>query len=424
MKGRFSIAVLLLAALAGCKPDNGYQWNDEWDAPDPAPVVPDPSDEGIVGKPRYVWIDAAANFDDYGNSRENIRKDCERIARTGFTDIIVDVRPTTGDVLFKSSVAPALKRIDRWKGSTYDWAERTADFDYLQAFIEEGHAAGLRVNAAINTLVGGYLCPYGLGSEGMVFSDDSKRDWCTVQNLSSGLTSCMDVSDYGPRFLNPAHPSVQDFVVTLVGELAAYKELDGIVLDRCRYDDSGLQSDFSDDSRHAFEKYAGQRVTSWPSDIFAPGTTTLPSSVSSLQRQWLSFRVKTIHDLVEKASIKAHEVRSELGEPHLQLQAGVSVGICRVSGCRFCGPSGFYLPRRLCRRGQHPRVLGMDDGGLLPVGCQASERCGPLRRGPGCRQRQRFRKRRAVQPDTGYRVHLPRRLGRTVHFRPLPYQDV
>ena len=76
MKGRFFIAVLLLAALAGCKPDNGYQWNDEWDTPDPAPVVPDPSDEGIGGKPRYVWIDAAANFDDYGNSRENIRKDC------------------------------------------------------------------------------------------------------------------------------------------------------------------------------------------------------------------------------------------------------------------------------------------------------------------------------------------------------------
>ena len=159
MKGRLFIAVLLLAALAGCKPDPGYQWNDEWETPDPVPVTPDPSEEGFVGKPRYVWIDAAANFDDYGNSRENIRKDCERIARTGFTDIIVDVRPTTGDVLFKSSVAPALKRIDRWKGSTYDWAQRTADFDYLQAFIEEGHAAGLRVNAAINTLVGGYLCP-------------------------------------------------------------------------------------------------------------------------------------------------------------------------------------------------------------------------------------------------------------------------
>ena len=170
----------------------------------------------------------------------------------------------------------------------------------------------------------------------MVFSDDSKRDWCTVQNLSSGLTSCMDVSDYGPRFLNPAHPSVQDFVVTLVGELAAYKELDGIVLDRCRYDDSGLQSDFSDDSRHAFEKYVGQRVTSWPSDIFAPGTTTLPSSVSSLQRQWLSFRVKTIHDLVEKASVKAHEVNPDI---RFGVYVGAWYSTYYTSGVNWASPS-------------------------------------------------------------------------------------
>jgi len=44
--------------------------------------------------------------------------------------------------------------------------------------------------------------------------------------------------------LNPANDDVQNFVLQLLGDLAKY-DLDGIILDRCRYDDYGLESDFS-----------------------------------------------------------------------------------------------------------------------------------------------------------------------------------
>ena len=332
MRKLTTILLLALAALS-CQTEKQNPWNEDWDKPDqpdkPQPVV-------ATAKPRYVWIDAAANFDDYGNSRDRIREDCKRIAQTGFTDIIVDVRPTTGDVLFKSSVAPALKRIDRWKGSSYEWAERTADFDYLQAFIEEGHAAGLKVHAAMNTMVGGYLCPYGLGKEGMVYSDPSKKEWCTVQNRPEGLVNCLDIDEYGARFLNPAHKDVQAFVISLVAELAAYKELDGIVLDRCRYDDSGLMSDFSETTRKAFEQFCGQSVSPWPSAIFSPGTESLGSAVSSLQREWLTFRVKTIHDLVEKAAAKAHEVNPKI---RFGTYVGAWYSSYYTSGVNWASPS-------------------------------------------------------------------------------------
>ena len=108
-------------------------------------------------KPRYVWIDAAGNFERYANSIDNIKEDLRKVKETGFTDIVVDVRPTTGDVLFKSSVAEPLKRIDIWSNAGYVWAERTATWDYLQTFLDEGHKLGLKVNACINTFVGGYL---------------------------------------------------------------------------------------------------------------------------------------------------------------------------------------------------------------------------------------------------------------------------
>lgn len=280
--------------------------SDDKDLPD-WPWTPDePQDTTAVveAKPRYVWIDAAANFEDYANSRENIAADLARVKEVGFTDIIVDVRPSEGDVLFSSTVADPLKRIDAWTDAGYEWLERTATWDYLQAFIDEGHKLGLRVNASINTFVGGYLCPYGLGYDGMLFRDDSKKGWATVINAADGLTNTMDLlddsSDYGAKFLNPANDEVHDYMLQLLRDLAAYN-LDGIILDRCRYDDYGLMSDFSDESRAKFESYIGQTVENFPDDIMAPGTSTLPSEQPPLFKQWLEFRAKVIHDFMVDA---------------------------------------------------------------------------------------------------------------------------
>lgn len=100
----------------------------------------------------------------------------EKIKAAGFTDIIVDVRPTTGDVLFNTNVVDQVKRMDVWGNSGYSYYERTETWDYLQAFIEEARIQGLKVNASINTFVGGYLCPYNLGHDGVLFRDDQKKD--------------------------------------------------------------------------------------------------------------------------------------------------------------------------------------------------------------------------------------------------------
>ncbi len=280
---------------------------------DPNNQDPEDPERPVTGeKPRYVWIDAAANFEDYANSRENIIADCQRIKKMGFTDIIVDVRPTDGDVLFESSVASPLRKVDAWTDSGYRWVERTADFDYLQAFIEAGHDAGLKVNAAINTMVGGSLCPYGLGSQGMLFRDADKKSWATVINSEEGLINTMDITDdYGPRFLNPANDEVVEFLLQLLTDLASYEELDGIVLDRCRYDDYNLMSDFSEISREKFEEYIGQQVENWPNDVFAPGTTSLPGVATKHMFAWLEFRVKMIHDFIEKASNTVHSVNPD-----------------------------------------------------------------------------------------------------------------
>lgn len=256
-------------------------------------------------KSRYIWIDAAANFPDYANSKDNIKRDLTKVKNAGFTDIVVDVRPTMGDVLFNTSAVDQVKKLDVWEGSTYTYCTRTATWDYLQAFIDIGHSLGLRVNASINTFVGGCLYSYGLGEQGMLFRDSSKKNWATTLNMSSGLTNEMDLNatndpdnTYGTKFLNPANDSVQNFALSLLKDLAKYN-LDGIFLDRCRYDD--LSSDFSDVSRAKFEDYIGKKVTNFPSDIMQPGTTSLPSTQPTYFKKWLEFRAKVINDFIVKA---------------------------------------------------------------------------------------------------------------------------
>lgn len=297
---RFLSYLLVLLAVA-CTPatvDPVPEETEEKQDPEPQPVV-------VEGKPRYVWIDASANFYYFANDKAYLAQEVKKIAECGFTDIIVDVRPTEGTVLWKSSVAPEARRLAAWVGGSYRFVEREATFDYLQAFIDAGHKEGLKVHAAINTFVGGYGGYYGLESEGPIFTGKIPADWAATDYTADGLRSSFYEGVKGTVFLNPADDRVQDYVLELLKELAAYK-VDGIVLDRCRYDDTGLQSDFSEISKEKFTSYLGQEPSPWP--VFDAGITALPSPVSGLQKKWLAYRVKTIHDFIVKAADAVHGV--------------------------------------------------------------------------------------------------------------------
>ena len=308
---------MALSLLCSCeKPEKDYKWNDNWvenSKPEEKPEEENPEDEKPeqkTGKARLVWIDAAANFKDYANSKKNIADDMARLKETGFTGVIVEVRPTTAGLLFKSDVEAALTQVDAWVTGAYKWVKRTENFDYLQEFINAGKEVGLDVYAAINTMVGGKECPYGLGSSGPLFDGKAKKEWATVINTADGLVSCMDMGA-GTKFLNPAKAEVVDYLLGILEDLAAY-DVAGIILDRCRYVDFELQSDFSDVSRRKFEEYLGKSVANWPDDVFAPGASKLSSPITSMQREWMEFRAKNIHDFMEKASAKVHSVNPDI----------------------------------------------------------------------------------------------------------------
>ncbi|MGM9791254.1 MAG: alpha amylase family protein [Candidatus Cryptobacteroides sp.] len=306
--------VLILASLlilAACTKQGKEPPEINWGGEPSAPEVSD----SLRANDAYVWVSCEGNWEEFANSRDNIARDVAKLKESGFTDLVVDVRPTNGGVLFKSSHAKPQTRMDCWTSAGYRFINRTADFDYLQAFIDEGHKAGLRVHAVINTFVGGCLCPYGLGSDGMLFEDSSKKGWASVVNTADGLVSTMDLLDdsvdYGAKFLSPINPEVQDYVLGIIADLAAY-DVDGIILDRCRFDDYSLQSDFCDLMKSGFEEYCGKSISNWPSDVMKPGQSAFNGSTTSLQKQWLEFRAKVIHDFVVKAADKVHSIKPEM----------------------------------------------------------------------------------------------------------------
>lgn len=337
---------LSLAAFFACEePEPDYIWNPNWnentnsdqegteDKEDPENQE-QPSPEKKDAKARLVWIDAAANFKDYANSKKNIADDMARLKETGFTGVVVEVRPTTAGVLFNSDVEKPLKQVDAWVTGAYKWLKRTESFDYLQEFINAGKSVGLDVYAAINTMVGGKECPYGLGTSGPLFDGSVDKSWATVINTKDGLVSSMDMGT-GTKFLNPANDEVVEYLLGILEDLAAY-DVKGIILDRCRYDDTDLQSDFSEVSRQKFEEYIGKTLKNWPGDVFNPGATKINSPITAMQRDWMEFRAKNIHDFMEKASNRVHSVNPDI---RFGAYVGAWYSSYYMSGVNWASPS-------------------------------------------------------------------------------------
>lgn len=269
-------------------------------------------------KPRYIWVDAAANFSRFANNKDNIREDLTKAKDAGFTDVVVDVRPSMGDVLYKTTYTDQITKMDYWTSDgQYKYFERTATWDYLQAFIDIGHELGLKVEAAFNTFTGGCLYPYGLGEQGVVFRDKTKKSWVTVLDLKQGLTNEMDLTStdpnskefYGTKFLNPCNDDVQTYILNLIGDLCKY-DIDGLILDRCRYDN--LCSDVSDESKDKFQKYLGVSSINFPDDVMISGSTEASSSQPKYFKDWMAFRAKTISEFVGKVVARVRSINSNI----------------------------------------------------------------------------------------------------------------
>lgn len=245
------------------------------------------------GKPKMLWFDAEANFGRFA-SQDSIRYYLDRTVETGFNQIVVDVRPISGNVLYKSDFIEPLTVMGR------DIVVR--DWDYLQFFLDEARRRNLKVT--VSTMI----FPSGIPAsrQGVVYSDPSFAGRTCIEYLPEGMKDIKDDPTKVAAFLNPVLPENQEYALRFVRELLSKYKFDGYALDYCRYPDAA--SDFSEASQKAFEQFIGTAVEHFPADIFTynPDGTRRPGKY---YKQWWEFRATTIRNFIARVRQSVDELQ-------------------------------------------------------------------------------------------------------------------
>lgn len=253
--------------------------------------------EETAEKPKYLWMCGEANFDRFSD-RDTITYYLEKAKTTGFNNVVVDVKPIEGKVLYKSKIVPELTCVDTLV------VER--DWDYLQYVIDEAHRLGMKVTAS--------ACVFPIGSpwwhKGLCY-DDTTFDGrtCIEYRQDGNFGDIRENSTKVGAFLNPVRQDSRDYALSVLTEIVENYDIDGLALDYCRFPD--MESDFSDESRVVFEAYIGSMVENWPSDIFAYDAEGKLTE-GKLYNDWLAFRATTIGDFVRTVSDSVKAIKPEI----------------------------------------------------------------------------------------------------------------
>lgn len=253
------------------------------------------------GKQALMWFDATANFERFSH-KDSIDFYLQKIKDLGFTHAVVDIRPISGEVLYDSKIAPKMTEWDGAKG---------ADFDFLGYFIEKSHSLGMEVHASLNVFSAGH----NYINRGQVY--DGHPEWASVvYTPTQGIIPITEDKgkDKYAAMVNPINKDFQRHILDVLKEVVTiYPALDGIILDRVRYD--GINADFSETSKIEFEKYIGEEVKNFPQDIFEwkkldNGEFDRVNGKHFLK--WIEWRTKNIYDFMKLARDEVKQVNPEV----------------------------------------------------------------------------------------------------------------
>lgn len=255
-----------------------------------------------VEKEKMIWMDAEASFMTNFSTPEKITALLDKIKDTGFTTIVVDVRPVEGDVLYRSEIMTPYK----------DAATR--GYDYLQFMIDEARKRDLKITVSTTIFTAGYIPRESHGEEGPVWRDEKLRSLaCVEYTPDKGIVSILEDDGKegagGFAFLNPVNPASQEYVLSFIKEIVTKYDVDGYALDYCRFPDA--ESDFSDFTRGEFEKFIGKKLENWPADVF----TYNPDGSHNkgvYYYDWWQFRAEVIHNFVARAKDTIKAIRPDV----------------------------------------------------------------------------------------------------------------
>lgn len=158
------------------------------------------------------------------SSEAAVQEVVEKAVENNQNELLVEVR-YRADALFDTS-----RGADRYPNpEPRSYIIKEAGFDPLQSILQKAHASGLQVQAWVIVFNATPL-DNSLLQQNYLYKNH--RDWFTTTQNGSRFNGNRQFG----YFLDPGHPEVQDYLLDVIGNLAAgYPDLDGIHLDYIRY---------------------------------------------------------------------------------------------------------------------------------------------------------------------------------------------
>lgn len=273
-------------------------------APEPGSGVanenPNPKVANVLKKNNIVvWIEGNANFERL-NSPEKMDAVLAKVKAMGATGIIAEVKGLTGMVQYNSSIAAHLKEVN---GKT-----QPESMDYLAEMIKAARKNNLYIYAAMSVMGEG-ADGRGLAYQNAEFMNmqaqivqvnNSEGTDVTVKKMSE-MSDATDVV-----FMNPIYSKVYEYESSLLKEVVQNYDVDGIILDYCRYYD--ICADFSNYSLEQFKTWAGLAVTpslsdivkSWNRDTSAGNVAASVKEAGPYAKKWYEWRASNIKSFVQR----------------------------------------------------------------------------------------------------------------------------
>ncbi len=281
--------------------------------------------EVAESKIKVLWIEQFPNAKVLIN-RKAVDSMLKNAKIAGFTHLVLDVKGPEGYVSYRKnnlSHSPYFT-------STSNPDKKIAEdgFDLLGELTDGAKKGGFKIFVSFNFFTEGNVTTqdYAVLKQHPDWEEMVQRPEDKGQILKISESKVGQEAKQGKRlalaFVNPANPEVVNFQLLRVKEVLDNYAIDGIVLDRTRFDN--FYADFSELSKNKFAEYLkqkGKQLDNFPNDAFS-----IDNEGKMVEGKyfidWITFRSTLIKEFASKVRKVVNEYKAST-KPNLQLAAYV-----------------------------------------------------------------------------------------------------
>lgn len=237
-----------------------------------------------------MWIEQYVNAKALDTAKK-IEEMIRLAKKEGVTSFALDVKGCGGFAAHKKTT---LTNVPYMTETTNPKKHIEVEIDFLEEFIKAAHTEDMPVYASINFFVEGMLNPY----DSAIDIANTHPDWAEIIQVPEDggeLKSILETKKISPIiYVNPANDEVQEFQLKRAEEVLINYDVDGLIMDRTRYDNQ--YADFSETTRIKFERFLhakNKTLGKWPDDVYTFDKDCVMKT-GSLYYEWLTFRSSVI----------------------------------------------------------------------------------------------------------------------------------